>query len=158
MIVASKQKGETDRRLAPYEPTLRRILRFESYRFLSEDTGAIAVPGKGVLSLGSGHQLELETEQTGEGTRRVRIRWTAGNRVLMNTGLSLRPGVPAVLGGPPWGMLIRKAAGWWCGRLRGRPGAESDALTKRRPRRSYAVVGASLLAIERREACFYTTS
>lgn len=103
MIVASKQKGETDRRLAPYEPTLRRILRFESYRFLSEDTGAIAVPGKGVLSLGSGHQLELETEQTGEGTRRVRIRWTAGNRVLMNTGLSLRPGVPAVLGGPPWG-------------------------------------------------------
>ena len=103
MIVASKQKGESDRRLAPYEPTLRRILRFESYRFLSEDTGAIAIPGKGVLSLGHGHRLELETEPAGAETRRVRVRWTAGDRVLMNTGLSLRSGVPAVLGGPPWG-------------------------------------------------------
>ena len=31
------------------------------------------------------------------------MRWSAGGRTLMNTGLSLRPGVPAVLGGPSTG-------------------------------------------------------
>jgi multidrug efflux pump subunit AcrA (membrane-fusion protein) len=34
---------------------------------------------------------------------KVRVRWLDGDRVLMQTGLSLRPGVPAVLGGPARG-------------------------------------------------------
>lgn len=103
LLSASNEPGETDRRLSSYEPTLRRILRFESYRFLGEDRAALEVPEKGRLSLGEGHQLEVETESTDGKGIHVRVRWTTGGRTLMNTGLVLRAGVPAVLGGPSTG-------------------------------------------------------
>lgn len=100
LVSASNAKGETDRRLSAYEPTLRRILRFESYRFLGEGTASLGVPAAGRLSLGRGHTLELETEAADGKALRVKVRWIGEGRTLMNTGLALRPGVPAVLGGP----------------------------------------------------------
>lgn len=103
LISASNEKGQTDQRLAAYEPTLRRILRFESYRFLGDDNASIGVPEKGHLSLGEGHELEIETELADGKSVHLRVRWLKGGRVLMNTGLILRPGVPAVLGGPSTG-------------------------------------------------------
>jgi hypothetical protein len=103
LISASNDHGETDRRLAAYEPTLRRILRFESYRFLGDDNAAIAVPDKGHISLGEGHELDIETERSDGATVHLKVRWSKGGRTLMNTGLVLRPGVPAVLGGPSTG-------------------------------------------------------
>lgn len=103
LITASNEKGQTDGRLSSYEPTLRRILRFESYRFVGEDSAAIAIPSEGSLSLGDGHQLELTTERSDGNTVHVKVRWLANGRSLMSTGLVLRPGVPAVLGGPSTG-------------------------------------------------------
>jgi hypothetical protein len=103
LISASNEPGQTDRRLAQYEPTLRRILRFESYRFLGDDRATLAVPSSGSLSLGGGHQLAVVTEPGEDGAIHMKVRWTAGGRTLMNTGLVLRPGVPAVLGGPSTG-------------------------------------------------------
>jgi hypothetical protein len=100
LITASNQPGETDRRLASYEPTLRRILRFESYHYIGEDSGRLEVPGSGTLSLGDGHELEVTTEKADGKSVHVKVRWIAGGRSLMNTGLALRAGVPAVLGGP----------------------------------------------------------
>ena len=103
LISASNESGETDRRLAQYEPTLRRILRFESYRFLGDDSASLEVPAQGSLSLGDGHELEVSTEKSDGKSIHVKVRWSAGGRTLMNTGLVLRPGVPAVLGGPSTG-------------------------------------------------------
>jgi hypothetical protein len=103
LISASNDKGETDRRLSQYEPTLRRILRFESYRFLGDDQTSVGPAEKGHLSLGEGHELEIETESSDGKSVRLRVRWIKGGHMLMNTGLSLRPGVPAVLGGPSTG-------------------------------------------------------
>ena len=103
LISASNEPGETDRRLAPYEPTLRRILRFESYRFLGEDSATIAVPESGRLALGNGHELAVTVERVEGNAIHVRVRWSGGGRPLMNTGLVLRAGVPAVLGGPSTG-------------------------------------------------------
>ena len=103
LVIASNQRGASDARLAPYEPTLRRILRFESYRVGGEGASAVAVPGKSSIALGGGQVLEVETERSDGSGLRVRVRWVGGGQVLMNTGLVLRPGVPAVLGGPPSG-------------------------------------------------------
>lgn len=103
LISASNDQGKTDQRLAAYEPTLKRILRFESYRFLGDDSTALAVPASGQLSIGDGHQLEVTTESADAKGIHVRVRWTQGGRSLMNTGLVLRLGVPAVLGGPSTG-------------------------------------------------------
>jgi hypothetical protein len=103
LISASNESGETDRRLAPYEPTLRRILRFESFRFLGDGSATLAVSEPGHLSLGNGHELALTTESVEGSAIHVRVRWSSGGRTLMNTGLVLRAGVPAVLGGPATG-------------------------------------------------------
>jgi hypothetical protein len=103
LISASNDKGETDRRLAPYEPTLRRILRFESYRFLGDGSASLNPSEKGHLSLGDGHELEIDSESSDGKSVKLRVRWLKGGRVLMNTGLVLRAGIPAVLGGPSTG-------------------------------------------------------
>lgn len=103
LISASNDQGKTDQRLSAYEPTLKRILRFESYRFLGDDSASLAVPASGQLSIGDGHQLAVTTENADGKGIHVRVRWTQGGRTLMNTGLVLRPGVPAVLGGPSTG-------------------------------------------------------
>lgn len=103
LITASNEPGQTDRRLAPYEPTLRRILRFESYHYVGGGNLALDVPASGGVSLGAGHELEVTTEHSDGKTVHLKVRWTAGGRTLMNTGLVLRPGVPAVLGGPSTG-------------------------------------------------------
>ena len=58
------------------------------------------MPGEGTLSIGSGHQIQFRTEDSRDDRLRVQIIWQGGNRTLMRTGLALRPGVPAVLGGP----------------------------------------------------------
>ena len=103
LISASNDRGETDHRLSQYEPTLRRILRFESYRFLGDGSTSLVVGEKGHLSLGEGHELAIETESSDGRSLRLRVRWIKDGRVLMNTGLVLRPGIPAVLGGPSSG-------------------------------------------------------
>lgn len=100
LVSASRTDAESDRRLAPYESTLRRILRFESFRQLGSGRSRAAVPGQGSLSVGQGQVLRFATQPTkGEGIR-VQLEWKDGSRTFMRTGLVLRPGVPAVLGGP----------------------------------------------------------
>lgn len=99
LVVAAKTPAKADPRLTAYETTLRRVLRFESFQQLNKATLDVAIPGSGKLALGSGHRLEIKTEPA-EGQRRVQLSWFDGERALMNTGLVLRPGVPAVLGGP----------------------------------------------------------
>ena len=103
LVLASNQKGATDGRLADYEPTLRRILRFESYKLVGEGAAALGGAGRSSVKLGRGHTLELAAEKSdGKGVR-LKVNWQDGGRSLMNTGLVLRPGVPAVLGGPASG-------------------------------------------------------
>lgn len=103
LISASNEPGGSDRRLAEYEPTLRKILRFASYRHLGSDRASLDIPASSNLSVGDGHELEVATESSDSNSIHVKVRWTAGGRTLMNTGLVLRPGVPAVLGGPSTG-------------------------------------------------------
>jgi hypothetical protein len=103
LVIASNQSGESDARISDYVPTLRRILRFESYRVAGEGSASVSAPGKASLSLGRGHALKIEADKSDGSDVRLRVQWQDGSRSLMNTGLSLRPGVPAVLGGPSTG-------------------------------------------------------
>ncbi len=100
LVVASKEAGKSDPRLAPYEANLKRLLRFESFSVAGQGKANIDVPGTGSISLGAGQSLILTTTEDPKSGIRVQIKWQQGNRLLMNTGLVLRPGVPAVLGGP----------------------------------------------------------
>lgn len=103
LISASNEPGKTDGRLSQYEPTLKRILRFESYRFLGQGTATLRNDRPSHISLGEGQSLRLSSEEPGKHGVRVKVIWENGGRTLMETGLSLRPGAPAVLGGPGTG-------------------------------------------------------
>lgn len=100
LVAASNEKRDPDPKLRQYEPTLRRVLRFESYRHLGAGRTRIDAPGAGRLSLGQGQSVELSVESMKGDQIRARVRWLDGDRTLMNTVLVLRRGVPAVLGGP----------------------------------------------------------
>lgn len=103
LVVASNGEAEHDARLANYEPTLRRLLRFECYRLAGEGSSTVPMPGSNSLGLGGGHRLELEAADYGAGQTWTRVRWIEGHRLLMDTILIMRRGVPAVLGGPTRG-------------------------------------------------------
>lgn len=99
LVTASREPGDSDRRLAPYESTLRRILRFESFQYVGQGQATVPEGGEGSLNLGGGQSLTLENN----GGNQLAVTWRQGGRTLMRTGLVLRPGVPAVLGGPGTG-------------------------------------------------------
>lgn len=98
LINASNQKGGADRRLAAYEATLRRNLPFDTFRLAGEGSGHVNAGGRTTVSLGRGHQLTLQGEAGRGPGIRLKVEWTGGGRTLMNTSLTLQPGVPAVLG------------------------------------------------------------
>ena len=89
MIVASNETGKSDPKLAPYEANLRRILRFESYRSVAEDSAVVAHAGRASIALTRGHRIEL----TSDGTS-IRATWFDGSRKVI--ALDLPPGKPVV--------------------------------------------------------------
>jgi hypothetical protein len=99
LVAASNEKRESDPRLAQYEPTLRRMFRFESYRFAGSGGARAAVPGETAMSLGQGHRIVLEVESVKGDQIRARVSWIDGGKTVMNTVLVLRRGVPMVHGG-----------------------------------------------------------
>ena len=98
LISASNATGESDRRLAAYVPNLKRILRFESFRYLGEDSATVAVPGSGALSLGNGQQVSLVTEGSDGKTVLLKVRWGSVRHEYV-----LQHGSTTVLGGPSTG-------------------------------------------------------
>ena len=98
LISASNQKGRVDPKLAEYESTLRRNLPFDTFSLTGEGSIAIAAGGSSSIALGRGHRLELQSEKGGDSGIRMKVQWMNGGKVVMNTTLTLQPGVPAVLG------------------------------------------------------------
>lgn len=101
LIVASKTAGETDKRLAAYEGTLRNILPggYQTFRLLGEGSATAPAGGQATLNLAQGHRLELAAP----GGANFNIRWLRGNAVLMEQPVRLNRGSPSVLGGPAAG-------------------------------------------------------
>lgn len=61
LVTASREKGGTDRRLAPYEAILKNTLRYESYQFVGENSTTVPNGGKASLNVQGAH-LELQSE------------------------------------------------------------------------------------------------
>lgn len=103
LITASNEpSAKRDPRLAPYEARLRSLLRFDSFTFQGSDTDTLAAGARTTLVIGQGHELDLTAAAT---AHQLRVRWAdkIGGRTLMDTGLKLNPGVPAIIGGMPTG-------------------------------------------------------
>jgi hypothetical protein len=109
LVIASNDKSSPDPKLEAYYPTLRRMLRFDSYRFAGEGAVTVAAGGKATVNLGRGHSLALENQRADAGGVRLQVAWQEGGRMLINTVISQKAGVPLVLGGPGTG---REGEAW----------------------------------------------
>lgn len=98
LVLASKGSGTSDPRLSEYEATLKRTLRFDTFKLAGQGTAALDTPSGATIALGAGHRLQLAGGERSGGGIKVRVTWTNGGREMMNTSLTLRPGIPAVLG------------------------------------------------------------
>lgn len=95
LINASNKKGGVDRRLEAYGAELRRNLPFDTFQQVGEGNTSVPHLGRATVLLAGGHRLELEDEP-GEGIR-LKVYWMTGSEVVINTTLTLNPGVPGVL-------------------------------------------------------------
>ena len=99
LISASKGKGASDPRLAPYEATLRRTLPFDTFKLVGQGSASVSGAGaRASVSLSGGHRLQLSGGERADSGIKVRVEWTHNGRDVISTALTLQPGVPAVLG------------------------------------------------------------
>jgi hypothetical protein len=97
LITATNQKAPADPRLAPYEAELQRNIPLSSFRFVSDGSATVSGPGRASISLARGHRVDVEGNKGPTGIK-LRVIWMNGANTVMDTGLTLQPGVPAVLG------------------------------------------------------------
>ena len=80
LILATDDAGDTDTRLKPYEPTLRRLFRFPGYEQIGRSRTSMKVPGNGVLNFGN-EKLLIETTGDGNGSIRANtLGWPKAGR------------------------------------------------------------------------------
>lgn len=100
LVQAGNGEGGVDAALRPYAANLQRLFRFKSYRQSSKQVLRLAVPGEGSVGLAGGQSLSIRSGgPSGKGLK-AEIDWKRGSQSLLHTRINLRPGSPAVLGGP----------------------------------------------------------
>lgn len=100
LVAASDGGGGMDRSLRPFAGPLNRLFRFSEYRQVQKSTVRLSLPGRSQLRLQDGAQLKLESDGGSDGQLPVNLSWERDGRSLLRTGVRLRPGTPAALGGP----------------------------------------------------------
>lgn len=90
-FVASHESGKSDPQLAPYESILRSNLRFESFRYVGENSASVATGGSATISVAGG-RVKVDNDPSGE------IRVQHGGTVV-----TIARGRPAVFMGGPAG-------------------------------------------------------
>ena len=98
LILATNDAGETDSRLKSYEPTLRRLFKFQGYKQVGRSRTSIEIPGEGVLNFGK-ERLVIKTTGNGSGSVRAKVQWLRGSKSMINTTVRMQSGVPTLLGG-----------------------------------------------------------
>lgn len=103
LVEASNAEGGVDSALRPYAGTLQRLFKFKSYDQVSRNNLRLDVPGEGSVGLAGGQKLTLKAAEGGKSTLMAELTWARGSKKLLHTRIQLRPGNPAVLGGPSTG-------------------------------------------------------
>jgi hypothetical protein len=96
LVIASSERGPSDRRLAAYEANLKRTLRFESFRYVGAGSATVAAGGTGSIALPGNNRLELQADKSDGRPMRVTVRYG-------NTDVVIPPGKTVILAGRPTG-------------------------------------------------------
>ncbi|MEX0322084.1 MAG: hypothetical protein AB3N63_07990 [Puniceicoccaceae bacterium] len=103
LVEASNAEGGVDGSLRRYAGTLQRLFRFNSYKQVTSKSMRLNIPGEGSVSLSGGQSLSLKSSGGSRSGVSAELTWSRGSKRLVHTRLQLRPGSPAVLGGPSSG-------------------------------------------------------
>lgn len=93
LVTASNQKGPADPRLAPYESALQRNVPESSFRFVAENSSALAARGRTTISLGDADRIEVERDGAGPS---LKVRWFHRDRPIMGATITQAAGTPFV--------------------------------------------------------------
>lgn len=112
LVKAGNEKPGIDAALRPFASTLQRVFRFESYRMAGRQQLRVVPGGRSVATFPGGQSLHVRSLESGPKGMKAEINWKRGRKDLLHTRISLRPGTPAVLGGPKspegtWLLILR---------------------------------------------------
>jgi len=82
LVVASNERRAADPKLAPYEDNLKRTLRYESYRYVGEDSASVASGGTARVVLPGNNRLDLEAEKSDGRGLRVKVHFGSTDVVI----------------------------------------------------------------------------
>jgi RNA polymerase sigma-70 factor, ECF subfamily len=100
---AASPEAETDERLRVILPRLRTLFRYTDYTTLDRQRAEVPLGTQHRFSLPGSRQLEVTPDQLQGTSLRMRVRLLRGEHPELRTMMSVAPGAPAVLGGPPHG-------------------------------------------------------
>jgi hypothetical protein len=101
ILVIASDDGETDPSLAPYEATLKRVLRFKSFRRVGGATAApLAAKQEATLAIGGGYSLDVWINWITDRETEFGARWFTGKATLANTTITRPRQSTAIIGGP----------------------------------------------------------
>ena len=100
---AVSPEAEADERLRKILPRLRTLFRYTDYTTLDRQRAEVPLGTQQRFPLPGSRQLEVTPDQLQGQSLRMRVRLLRGEQPELRTILSVAPGAPAVLGGPPHG-------------------------------------------------------
>lgn len=100
LIFASSQGEGIDPALRSYERNLKRLFKYSSYQLQGKSRTRLSIPGTASMSLGNGHRVELEAQESSGSKIRLNVKWLNARRMLFNTTFNKNKGDPILLGGP----------------------------------------------------------
>jgi hypothetical protein len=96
-------EAEADERLRKILPRLRTLFRYTDYTTLDRQRAEVPLGTQQRFALPGARQLEVTPDQLQGQLLRMRVRLLRGEQPELRTIMSVAPGAPAVLGGPPHG-------------------------------------------------------
>ena len=96
-------EAETDERLRHILPRLRTLFRYTDYTTLDRQRAEVPLGTQQRFPLPGSRHLEVTPDQLQGSLLRMRVRLLRGEQPELRTIMSVAPGAPAVLGGPPHG-------------------------------------------------------
>lgn len=100
LVRASNANAEVDGSLRAYASTLKRLFRFEGYRRAAGTRLRVSAGATSEAALASGQAVRLRAGRLEAAGLTAEVTWERGGTTLLQTRIQLRPGRPAVLGGP----------------------------------------------------------
>jgi hypothetical protein len=101
ILLVASDEGVTDASLSAYEATLKRVLRFKSYRRVGGgSTAPLAPGGEATVAIGGGYDLDVWVNRITDREVEYGVRWFKGRHTLSNTTFTRPRRSNTIVGGP----------------------------------------------------------